>query len=101
MVTAVPTVLSGREIGPLIREVAETLVETGFSDGIEKAMEACLVVMACHGTIRANQLLSGEEMRQLVRQLGQCRDSSHCPHGRPTWVRWDLRTIEKLFGRIV
>jgi DNA mismatch repair protein MutL len=100
VVKAVPAVLAGREIAPLIREVAETLTETGFSAGIEKIMEECLVVMACHGTLRANRSLSDKEMQHLVAQLGHCDDPSHCPHGRPTWVKWDVRTIEKLFGRI-
>ena len=100
VVKAAPAVLAGREIAPLIREVAETLAATGFSAGLEKALEESLVVMACHGTLRANQLLSETEMQHLVRQLGQCADPSHYPHGRPTWVKWDVRTLEKLFGRI-
>ncbi|MDF1592843.1 MAG: DNA mismatch repair endonuclease MutL [Desulfobacterales bacterium] len=101
VVKAVPAVLAGREIEPLIREVAETLTETGFSAGIEKALEECLVVMACHGTLRANRPLSQKEMQHLVEALGRCNDPSHCPHGRPTWIKWNVRTIEKLFGRIV
>ncbi|MEW6674133.1 MAG: DNA mismatch repair endonuclease MutL [Thermodesulfobacteriota bacterium] len=101
VVKAVPAVLAGREIAPLIREAAESLVETGFGAGIQKALEDCLVVMACHGTLRANRSLSEKEMQHLVEQLGRCDDPSHCPHGRPTWARWDVRTIEKLFGRIV
>jgi len=101
VVKAVPAVLANREITPLIREVAETLTETGFSAGIEKTLEECLVVMACHGTLRANRSLSEKEMQHLVQQLAQCADPSHCPHGRPTWIRWDVRTLEKLFGRIV
>jgi len=100
VVKAVPAVLAGRDIAPLIRELAETLAEIGFSAGIEKALEECLVVMACHGTLRANRSLSEKEMQHLVEQLGQCNDPAHCPHGRPTWVKWDVRTLEKLFGRI-
>jgi len=100
VVKAAPAVLAGREIAPLIRDVAETLAATGFSAGIEKALEDCLVVMACHGTLRANQPLSEMEMQHLIRELGRCDDPSHCPHGRPTWVKWDVRTLEKLFGRI-
>lgn len=101
VVKAVPAVLAGREIAPIIRDMAEKLVETGFGAGIEKALEECLVVMACHESLRANRPLSENEMRRLVEQLDRCHDPSHCPHGRPTWVRWNVRTIEKLFGRIV
>lgn len=101
VVKAVPAVLADQAIGPLVREVAEALAESGFSAGLQKAMEDVLIVMACHGTVRANQVLTPTEMQHLIRQLAQCQDPSHCPHGRPTWVRWDIPAIEKLFGRIV
>ena len=64
-------------------------------------MEACLVIMACHGTIRANQPLSDPEIKHLLEQLDECENPSHCPHGRPIWINWTLRSIEKSFGRIV
>ncbi len=101
VVKAVPAVLADRAIGPLVREVAEALSESGFSAGLQRVMEDVLVVMACHGTVRANQVLTPTEMQHLIRQLARCQDPSHCPHGRPSWVRWDLPGIEKLFGRIV
>jgi DNA mismatch repair protein MutL len=101
VVKAVPAVLAGREIAPIIRDMAEKLAETGFGAGIEKALEECLVVMACHESLRANRPLTEIEMRRLVEQLDRCHDPSHCPHGRPTWICWNVRAIEKLFGRIV
>jgi len=57
--------------------------------------------MACHGAIRANQALSEAQINGLLAQLDECDNPSHCPHGRPTWIRWDLRALEKSFKRIV
>jgi DNA mismatch repair protein MutL len=51
--------------------------------------------------MRANQTLDGRQIRKLLQQLDECKNPSHCPHGRPTWVRWDLGTLEKSFKRVV
>ncbi len=101
MVTAVPDLLSQHQIGTLLRELVEKIVEVGFGDGLEKIVDQCLMVMACHGSIRANQSLAPQEIRGLLTQLDRCRQPSHCPHGRPTWIQWSLTAVEKAFNRIV
>ena len=42
-----------------------------------------------------------KEIRELLHQLDTCDQPSNCPHGRPTWIRWSLKDLEKLFKRIV
>jgi DNA mismatch repair protein MutL len=101
VVKAVPASLSGRDVKPLIVEIAENMVTVGTSSGLQKALEQCYVLMACHGAIRANHPLSGPQIEGLLEQLDACDNPSHCPHGRPTWIRWDLKTLEKSFKRIV
>jgi len=100
VVKAVPAVLAGREIRPLIIEITEKIAETGFGPGIEKAIDKCLILMACHGAIRANQPLSDKEMKGLLDQLDKCKNPSHCPHGRPTWIRWSKGFLEREFKRV-
>jgi DNA mismatch repair protein MutL len=56
-------------------------------------------VMACHHAVRANQRLTEVQIQTLLTQLDRCQNPAHCPHGRPTFVRWTLRNIEKAFGR--
>lgn len=101
VVKSVPALLGSGEIRPLITEMVEKIADVGFASGLEKAMDECLMIMACHGAIRANQQLSGEQVRALLQQLDQCQNPSHCPHGRPTWIRWDIAFLEKSFKRIV
>ena len=100
VVRAVPAILSGRQIAPMIVESVEKAVTIGFGAGLEKALDECLMLMACHGAIRANQDLSEMEIRRLLADLDRCDNPSHCPHGRPTWIRWSLRELEKTFRRI-
>jgi DNA mismatch repair protein MutL len=101
VVKAVPASLSGRDVKPLIIEIAENMVTVGTSSGLQKALEQCCVLMACHGAIRANHPLSEPQIKGLLEQLDACDNPSHCPHGRPTWIRWDLKTLEKSFKRTV
>jgi DNA mismatch repair protein MutL len=101
VVKSVPAMLSGRELAPLIEEIVEKVAATGFSRGMGKSFDACLQVMACHGAIRAKQALSGEQIKGLLTQMDQCGNPSHCAHGRPTWIQWDLESLEKSFKRRV
>ncbi|MGD9239008.1 MAG: DNA mismatch repair endonuclease MutL [Desulfobacterales bacterium] len=100
IIKAVPALLSGRDLRPVIYEIVEKTAAVGYSPGLENTLDQCRIVMACHGAMRANQQLSDEQIRQLLHQLDECENPSHCPHGRPSWIRWDLNTLEKLFKRM-
>jgi DNA mismatch repair protein MutL len=99
VVKSVPPLLSQGSVIRLVTDIAEKLVETGSSKLLESALDECLIVMACHGAIRANQILSDIQMRQLLAQLDACETPSFCPHGRPTWTRYSMALLEKAFKR--
>jgi len=101
VVKAVPAILADREIKPIVLEIAEKMLESGLSQGLEKTIDQCLMLIACHGAIRANQRLLDKQIIGLLAQLDKCENPSHCPHGRPTWISWTLESIEKSFKRIV
>ncbi|HHP7234095.1 MAG TPA: DNA mismatch repair endonuclease MutL [Desulfobacterales bacterium] len=102
VVKAVPPLLADRPTEPLIRELVDTLADTGVGQGgPEAAYDECLKRIACHGALRAHQSLSEAQIKALLAQLDACENPSHCPHGRPTWLQWTLRDLEKSFSRIV
>ncbi|MDI6687783.1 MAG: DNA mismatch repair endonuclease MutL [Desulfobacterales bacterium] len=98
-IKSAPAILAGREIRPLIIEMVEKIAKTGFGPDMEKGIDKCLITMACHGAIRANQALTDTEIKTLLNQLDQCENPSNCPHGRPTWIKWSKGEVEKMFGR--
>ncbi len=98
-VKAVPALLADLPVRPLITGISERLAAFGDASGPAKAMEECLILMACHSAIRARQRLSEREIRELLVQLDACENPFHCPHGRPTFARWPVGTIEKTFKR--
>ena len=99
VVKAIPALLGGGEMAPLIRELLEKTAETGHGPGLEQSLDECLILMACHGALRARQRLTETEQQALLDQLMACDNPGHCPHGRPTWIRWSLKALEKSFGR--
>ena len=101
VVKSVPAILAGKEVVPLITQIVENAVEMGFATGTEKILDKSLILMACHGAARANLGLAEKQIRKLLVDLDGCEDPSHCPHGRPTWIRWTARELEKAFHRIV
>ncbi|MCK5695004.1 MAG: DNA mismatch repair endonuclease MutL [Desulfobacula sp.] len=101
VVKAVPAIIDEKEIKPIILEILEaTLIKKdGFSK--EQWLENSLILVACHGAIRANLNLSRVEIEKLVFDLEQCENPRHCPHGRPIMISWTKNQIEKLFKRVV
>lgn len=101
LIRSVPDILAGKPAEPLVMEIIEKMADVGLASGLLRAVDECLIIMACHGAIRANKRLSDEEMKTLLKQLDTIEHPSHCPHGRPTLISKTLREIEKDFKRIV
>jgi DNA mismatch repair protein MutL len=101
VVKAVPVLLAKGEVTPLVVEIVEKIAEIGAAPGLAQALDKCRMIMACHGAIRANQALNDQQIKGLLAELDECQNPSHCPHGRPTWLRWELRSLEKSFMRVV
>ena len=58
-----------------------------------------IITKACKSAIKANNLLSMEEIRHLLIELGETRNPFSCPHGRPTVLTLSKQDIERLFKR--
>lgn len=60
-----------------------------------------IATMACKSAVKGNDVLSDLEMIKLVEQLRYIDDPFHCPHGRPTIIKFSNYDLEKKFRRIV
>lgn len=101
-VHAVPDMLADKPAGPLLLEIAEVADATGYRQkGVERAIDACLLLMACHGAVRANQPLAEKQMKAIVDDLLACENPSTCPHGRPIRIAWNKAFLDRHFKRVV
>lgn len=90
-------------IGNFLRKIVQGWEETIEGELAELFREKLLDVLAsesCHGSVRAGQSLSAPEAIALLRQMRETDFAGHCPHGRPTTVRFRWSDIERLFKRI-
>jgi DNA mismatch repair protein MutL len=92
LVRAIPALLRDRDWSAALRESLDT-----FSG---EWAENLAITLACHSAIRAGQVLTDSEMRELIHQLEQTALPNSCPHGRPTMVQLTVHQIEKEFKRI-
>ncbi len=100
IIRSAPDFLAQSELGPMLQSIIEGAEAAGVTPDPDNLQEESLQIMACHGAIRAHQALDGREIHRLLVQLDECENPSHCPHGRPTWIRWTAGALEKAFGRI-
>jgi DNA mismatch repair protein MutL len=99
LVRCVPAVLARGDVQALVRDVADDLAQNGQALVLGERIDHVLATMACHGSVRAGRVLSVAEMNALLREMEVTPHSGQCNHGRPTWVKLDLKSVEKLFGR--
>ena len=98
-VRATPALLKHADSEQLVRDVLADLLEYGQSQRIEEYQNQMLSSMACHASVRANRLLSIDEMNALLRDIEQTERSGQCNHGRPTWKQLSLNALDKFFKR--
>jgi DNA mismatch repair protein MutL len=62
--------------------------------------EKIAITVCKRASIKGGQVLSPEEMRELVRQLEATSAPRTCPHGRPTMIHLSAAQLAREFGRI-
>ena len=98
LVRSVPSALAGQDAGRVLEEIVQGLALE--RDLVGQQLEAELVKMVCkRASIKAGQILSDIEMKELLRQLEECQSPRTCPHGRPTMIQLSSGELEKAFKR--
>ncbi|KYO64458.1 DNA mismatch repair endonuclease MutL [Thermovenabulum gondwanense] len=80
-----------------IKEILDELREENFPKDKNKIAAS----LACHAAIKADEILSIEEMNKLIKMLFETENPYNCPHGRPTIISFSLYELEKKFKRVI
>lgn len=101
VIKAVPVLVEDKNVGSMVVEMVEKISRADGTGLKDDWLEDALATMACHRSVRGGQSMSPREMTALVEQLFFCENPMHCPHGRPVFISFDGRSLEKLFKRLV
>jgi len=102
IVKATPVHLKDKALDHLIKEVIiwinqrQSLEDEEFFNTINKKLQA---QMACKAAVKAGDVLTQEQIEQLLQTLNHTPNRFSCPHGRPTSWLLPLDEIEKKFRR--
>ena len=104
LVRTLPSLLGTIESSDLLRDLVDELSGDEYTIpdeivAIDSRLDSVIARMACHGSIRAGQRLTLEEMNALLRQMEAMPYAGTCSHGRPTWIKLTRNDLEKMFGR--
>jgi len=98
-IQAFPTVLSGVSPADFVADMLDRLTDKSLNLDAERLLHELLDMTACKAAIKAGQPLTDAEMAQLLADKATIERASHCPHGRPTTIRFTLTELEKQFKR--
>jgi len=75
--------------------------ETGEANvKLENYRADLAAMLACKTrSVKAHDALTIEEMRKLAQDLMQCDQPFHCPHGRPSMLKYSFAELERQFKR--
>ena len=97
----IPTIMHKTPKIEIIIEIISDITAIGKEKSFSEVKEEIINYLACHKSIRGGDKLSLKDIRNLIINLANCKDSFHCAHGRPTLRFISFKELDKIFKRIV
>jgi DNA mismatch repair protein MutL len=99
LLRGVPSMFSQGDPRQALLDIADDLLEERDA-GAEKREERLKRIVCKQAAVKGGQVLSLQEMKELVRQLEQTSSPRTCPHGRPTMLHMSAAQLAREFGRL-
>jgi DNA mismatch repair protein MutL len=99
LLDALPPFVKGSQPRRFILELVDELKACGQGVNALRLGEHVIAKTVCRHAVKANDLLAGAELENLIEDLRHCAMPYTCPHGRPTLIEMNFRELEKKFGR--
>jgi DNA mismatch repair protein MutL len=96
---AIPEILGQADPAQALVDILAEMAD-GAIPLARETHEKIAITVCKRASIKGGQLLSPEEMRELVRQLEETSAPRTCPHGRPTMIHLSAAQLAREFGRV-
>lgn len=100
LIRQIPSIFQNLDINSFVKSIAENIYLFDDIELIYEKIEEIWGNIACHSSIRAGRVLNLEEMNALLRKIEQTSFSEQCNHGRPTFIKLEMKDIRKIFERL-
>ncbi|MFQ3306852.1 MAG: DNA mismatch repair protein MutL [Candidatus Midichloriaceae bacterium] len=100
IIRQIPVIFNKENIENLIKYIAENILLFDDIEVVYEKLDEIWGNVACYSSIRAGRVLKLEEMNALLRNMEKTPFSEQCNHGRPSFIKLELKDIRKLFERI-
>ncbi len=82
-----------------IKKIIDIIITSEDFDN-EKFIDRVAAGVACKASIRAHDVISKEDMEDLLERIRTVKNPFTCPHGRPTIISYSFYEMEKMFKRV-
>ena len=96
--TGVPNICIDLDTKELFLETLDE-INTVARTAKQEIEEKFIATIACKAAVKANMVLTREEVDDLINQLLLLPNPFTCPHGRPTTIRMTRSDLERKFSR--
>jgi DNA mismatch repair protein MutL len=100
VITEVPLLFKDRNIEEIVRSLIVDIAEEKNIGKLDTRTQRMLAYLACRAAVKAGDILTQVQCKDLIKQLNQTKNPYSCPHGRPTKIEIPGKDIAKLFKRI-
>lgn len=99
LLKGIPATIMQTKLDEFVKDI-ESFIESelDINDSLA-SMSAIAASIACHSSIRAGDTIDINEMNLLLRNLENCTEPFHCPHGRPTINNINIQQLKHMFIR--
>ena len=98
-IASLPVDIKDEEAESFVRDILKMISEMKTISGSD-LRQSVLHYTACHGAIKAGELLNMRQMRTLILDLCNTEHPFTCPHGRPCMIEITSEELYKMFKRI-
>ena len=98
-IASLPVDIQDEEAESFVRDILKMISEMKTISGSD-LRQSVLHYAACHGAIKAGELLNMRQMRTLILDLCNTEHPFTCPHGRPCMIEITSEELYKMFKRV-
>jgi DNA mismatch repair protein MutL len=98
LVRALPALVAQEHPREVLEDIASAL-QSGDAPLSDRVEEAVARQVCKRAAVKAGQVMTREEMEELIRGLEGCGNPRTCPHGRPTMIHLSVEHLAHEFGR--